>query len=104
MHQWPCLMRNQVRYDISSYMYKNTFTLSKMFFNRPLYLVRFKQMSKDLKDKDFTENLYCTKILNDTVVKLREAFRVTSENLKMSTFPIINLSKKNILVPLSVSE
>lgn len=104
MHHWPCLMRNQVRYDISSYMYKNTFTLSKMFFNRPLYLVRFKQMSKDLKDKDFTENLYCTKILNDTVVKLREAFRVTSENLKMSTFPIINLSKKNILVPLSVSE
>lgn len=58
----------------------------------------------DLKDKDFTENLYCTKILDDTVVKLREAFRVTSENLKMSTFPIINLSKKNILVPLSVSE
>lgn len=58
----------------------------------------------DLKDKDFTENLYCTKILNDTVVKLREAFRVTSENLKMSTFPIINFSKKNILVPLSVSE
>lgn len=46
MHHWPCLMRNQVRYDISSYMYKNTFTLSKMFFNRPLYLVRFKQMSR----------------------------------------------------------
>lgn len=46
MHHWPCLTRNQVRYDISSYMYKNTFTLSEMIFNRPLYLVRLKQMSR----------------------------------------------------------
>lgn len=72
-----------------------------MFFYRPLYLVRFQQMSKD---KDCTENLHCTKIRDDNVVKLREAFRETSENLKMSTFPIMNLSKKNILLPLNVSE
>lgn len=45
----------------------------RCFFNRPLYLVRFQQMSKD---KDFTENLHCTKILDDNVMKLREAFRV----------------------------
>lgn len=80
-----------------------TFTLSKMFLNAP-YILSGLNKCLDLKDKDFTENLYCRKILDDTVVKLREAFRVTSENLKMSTFPIINFSKKNILVPLSVSE
>lgn len=32
MHHWPCLTRNQVGYDIYNYMYKHTFTLSKMFF------------------------------------------------------------------------
>lgn len=74
-----------------------------MFLNAPYILSGLKKCL-DLKDKDFTENLYCRKILDDNVVKLREAFRVTSENLKMSTFPIINLSKKDILVPLSVSE
>lgn len=73
MHHWPCLTRNQVGYDIYNYMYKHTFTLSKMFFYRPLYLVRFQQMSKD---KDCTENLHCTKIRDDNVMKLREAFRV----------------------------
>lgn len=97
-------MRNQVGYDIYNYMYKHTFTLSKMFFLIAHYILSGLSKCLDLKDKDFTENLYCTKILDDNVVQLREAFRVTSENLKMSKFPIINLSKKNILVPFSVSE